>query len=71
MREEIFGPVVTVQTFRSVDEAIALANNTKFGLAGSVWTENVSLALEVALSVKAGTFWVNAHNIFDVRRSIF
>lgn len=65
VREEIFGPVLAVQRFRSPSEAINLANNTFFGLAGSVWTENLALALEVALSVKAGSMWVNAHNMFD------
>ena len=49
VREEIFGPVLSVMSFRSPKEAISLANNTKFGLGGSVWTENMSLALEVAL----------------------
>mmetsp|Transcript_15345 Transcript_15345/g.26412 ORF Transcript_15345/g.26412 Transcript_15345/m.26412 type:complete len:889 (-) Transcript_15345:74-2740(-) len=63
--QEIFGPVLAMQTFRSPEEAIALANNTFFGLAGSVWTENISLALEVAISIKAGAIWVNAHNLFD------
>ena len=42
-----------------------MANNTNYGLAGSVWTENLSLALEVALSIKAGSLWVNGHNMFD------
>ena len=42
-----------------------MANNTNYGLAGSVWTENLSLALEVALSIKAGSVWVNGHNLFD------
>ncbi|XP_053546742.1 aldehyde dehydrogenase family 16 member A1 [Bombina bombina] len=65
VREEIFGPVLVAMAFRTAKEAIALANNTPFGLAASVWTENVSLALEVALSIKAGTVWVNGHNIFD------
>jgi aldehyde dehydrogenase (NAD+) len=65
VREEIFGPVLTIQSFRSVEEAIELANNSKFGLGGSVWTENISLALEVALSIKTGAMWVNCHNIFD------
>jgi aldehyde dehydrogenase (NAD+) len=46
-------------------EAVALANNTYYGLGASVWTENVSLALEVAIQIKAGTVWVNAHNLFD------
>ncbi|XP_071498409.1 putative aldehyde dehydrogenase DhaS [Diadema antillarum] len=63
--EEIFGPVLVVLPFRTAKEAIALANNTNYGLAGSVWTENVSLGLEVALSIKAGAIWVNAHNMFD------
>lgn len=52
VQEEIFGPVLTVLTFRTTKEAIALANNTVFGLASSVWTENVSLAMEVALNLK-------------------
>lgn len=65
VEEEIFGPVVSVITFRSPDEAVALANNNKYGLAASVWTENVSLAVEIALRVKAGSVWINAHNLFD------
>ena len=63
--EEIFGPVLTVQSFRSPDEAVALANNTCFGLAGSVHTEQLGLALETALRIKAGVIWVNSHNMFD------
>lgn len=63
--EEVFGPVLTVLTFRTAKEGIALANNTNYGLGGSVWTENMSLALEVALSIKAGSVWVNGHNLFD------
>ena len=62
---KVFGPVLTVLTFRTAKEGIALANNTNYGLAGSVWTENLSLALEVALSIKAGSLWVNGHNMFD------
>jgi hypothetical protein len=54
-----------LQSFRSPEEAIELANNTFFGLAGSVWTENLSLALETAISIKAGAIWINAHNLFD------
>lgn len=65
VQEEIFGPVATVQTFRTPSEAIALANNSRYGLGGSVWTENVGLALETAISVKAGNLWINAHNLFD------
>ncbi len=62
---QIFGPVLTVLTFRTAKEAIALANNTVFGLGASVWTENVSLGLEVAISLKAGACWINCHNQFD------
>ncbi|MCV2869404.1 aldehyde dehydrogenase family protein [Defluviimonas sp. WL0002] len=62
---EIFGPVATLTTFRTPDEAVALANNTRYGLAASVWSENVNLALDVAAQVKAGVVWVNATNIFD------
>ena len=65
VQEEIFGPVLTVQTFRTPKEAIALANNSNYGLAASVWSENIGLALETAISLKAGAMWVNAHNIFD------
>ncbi|XP_030053777.1 aldehyde dehydrogenase family 16 member A1 [Microcaecilia unicolor] len=65
VREEIFGPVLVAMSFRTPKEAIELANNTPYGLAASVWTENLPLALEVALSLKAGTVWVNGHNMFD------
>jgi aldehyde dehydrogenase (NAD+) len=65
VQEEIFGPVLTAQAFRTAKEAVALANNTVFGLGASVWTENMAMALEVALMIKAGTVWVNAHNLFD------
>lgn len=62
---QVFGPVLTVLTFRTAKEAIALANNTRFGLGASVWTENMNLALETAISLKAGACWVNCHNLFD------
>ena len=65
VQEEIFGPVATIQTFRTPKEAVELANNTRYGLGGSVWTENVGLALEAAISIKCGNVWVNAHNLFD------
>jgi aldehyde dehydrogenase (NAD+) len=64
-REEIFGPVLVTMTFRTPDEAIALANNTRYGLAASVWTENVNRALEAAQRVKAGVVWINSTNLFD------
>ncbi|TDY16754.1 aldehyde dehydrogenase (NAD+) [Paraburkholderia sp. BL6665CI2N2] len=65
VREEVFGPVVTSSTFRTPDEAIALANDTRYGLAASVWSENLNRTLEVAAAVKAGVVWVNSANQFD------
>jgi aldehyde dehydrogenase (NAD+) len=64
-REEIFGPVLVATTFRTPDEAVALANNTRYGLAASVWTENINRALEVAARIKAGVVWINSTNMFD------
>jgi aldehyde dehydrogenase (NAD+) len=64
-QEEIFGPVVVAMTFRTPKEAVALANNTRYGLAASIWTENINLALDVARRVKAGSVWVNCTNLFD------
>ncbi len=65
MQEEIFGPVLVSMTFRTPEEAVALANNTRYGLAASVWTENINLALDMAPKIKAGVVWVNATNLFD------
>ncbi|MBL4926895.1 aldehyde dehydrogenase family protein [Fuscibacter oryzae] len=62
---EIFGPVATTLTFRTPDEAITLANDTRYGLAASVWSENINRAIETAAKVKAGLVWINATNIFD------
>ncbi len=58
-RDEIFGPVLTVMPFDTLDEAIALANDTVYGLAASVWTKNIDKALTVTRRVRAGRFWVN------------
>ncbi|PZQ97016.1 MAG: aldehyde dehydrogenase [Cereibacter sphaeroides] len=63
--EEIFGPVVTLTPFRTPEDAVALANNTRYGLAGSVWSENINLAIDVAAKIKAGVIWINSANIFD------
>ncbi|MEQ8446456.1 MAG: aldehyde dehydrogenase family protein [Pelagibacterium sp.] len=63
--EEIFGPVLVAMSFRTPEEAVALANNTKYGLAASVWTENVNLALDIAPQIKAGVVWINSTNQFD------
>ncbi len=62
---EIFGPVVVLMTFRTPEESVQLANDTRYGLAASLWTENVNLALDVAPKLKAGTVWVNCTNLFD------
>ncbi|NNJ64309.1 MAG: aldehyde dehydrogenase family protein, partial [Xanthomonadales bacterium] len=64
-QEEIFGPVLVSMTFRTPGEAVALANNSRYGLAASVWTENINLALDIAPRLKAGTVWVNCTNQFD------
>ncbi|CDX15730.1 Aldehyde Dehydrogenase [Mesorhizobium sp. ORS 3359] len=64
-QEEVFGPVLATMTFRNTEEAIELANNTRYGLAASVWSENVNLALHVAPQLKAGVVWVNGTNMFD------
>ena len=65
MQEEIFGPVLVSTTFRTPEEAIQLANNTRYGLAASVWSENVNVALDVAPRLEAGVIWVNGTNMFD------
>lgn len=64
-QEEIFGPVIVSMTFRTPAEAVELANDSRYGLAASVWTENVNLALDVAPKLKAGVVWVNCTNVFD------
>ncbi len=67
VREEIFGPVLCAERFtdNDLERVAAIANNTDFGLAASVWTRNVSLAHKMASRIKAGTIWVNCHNVFD------
>ncbi len=64
-RVEIFGPVMVAMSFRTPDEAVALANNTEYGLAASVWSESVNLALDLAPKLKAGVVWINSTNLFD------
>lgn len=65
VRDEIFGPVLVVLPFRTPAEAVELANNTTFGLAASIWSESISLALDVAPQIKAGVVWINTTNQFD------
>ncbi|MBI2159066.1 MAG: aldehyde dehydrogenase family protein [Candidatus Rokubacteria bacterium] len=64
-REEIFGPVLSVIPFTSVDDGLALGNETTYGLAAAVWTRDVAKALRAARAIRAGTVWVNAYNLFD------
>ncbi|WP_413215091.1 aldehyde dehydrogenase family protein [Paraburkholderia kururiensis] len=64
-QEEIFGPVLVTMSFRTPDEAVALANNTRYGLAASVWSETIGRALDVAPKLACGVVWVNATNLFD------
>jgi len=65
VQEEIFGPVLVGMTFRTPAEAAELANNTVYGLAASVWSENINVALDLAARIKAGVVWVNCTNQFD------
>jgi aldehyde dehydrogenase (NAD+) len=62
---EIFGPVLVCMTFRTPEEAVMLANNTPYGLAASVWTQDVDRGFEVASRLQAGTVWINSTNLFD------
>ncbi|UWQ98756.1 aldehyde dehydrogenase family protein [Rhodobacteraceae bacterium S2214] len=65
MQEEIFGPVLAATTFRTPSEAIEIANNTRYGLAASVWSENINLALDMAPKLAAGIVWINGTNMMD------
>ena len=65
MQEEIFGPVAAMMTFRTPAEAVELANNTRYGLAASLWCENITTVLDIAAQVKAGVVWINGTNMFD------
>ncbi len=64
-QQEIFGPVLAAMTFRTPREAVELANNTAYGLAASVWSESINVALHAAAQLKAGVVWVNSTNLFD------
>jgi aminomuconate-semialdehyde/2-hydroxymuconate-6-semialdehyde dehydrogenase len=66
-QEEIFGPVVTVQPFKDEAHAVALANGTKYGLAATIFTQNVTRAHRVAAKVDAGIVWVNCWMVRDLR----
>ena len=68
-QEEIFGPVLTAMTFRTPDEAIALANDSKYGLSASIWSQNLDVAFDCAKRVHAGIVWINSTNLFDASAS--
>ncbi|MEM9968282.1 MAG: aldehyde dehydrogenase family protein [Pseudomonadota bacterium] len=65
MQEEIFGPVLVSTTFRTPAEAVALANNSRYGLAASIWSENINLSLDIAPKLASGIVWVNGTNMMD------
>jgi phenylacetaldehyde dehydrogenase len=65
VREEIFGPVVTVMPFKDVDDLVAKANNTPFGLAAAVWTRDIKKAHRTAAALRAGTVWINCYGVLD------
>ncbi|WP_116597818.1 aldehyde dehydrogenase family protein [Primorskyibacter marinus] len=65
MQDEIFGPVLVGTTFRTPSEAVELANNTRYGLAASVWSENINVALDMAPKLVAGVVWINGTNMLD------
>jgi betaine-aldehyde dehydrogenase/5-carboxymethyl-2-hydroxymuconic-semialdehyde dehydrogenase len=66
VQREVFGPVLTFQTFRDADEAVALANSTEYGLAGTVWTSDRERAERIGRAIKAGTVWVNTFLVRDL-----
>ena len=65
VQEEIFGPVLTVQRWEQVDDLVAKANDSPFGLAAGVWTRDLARAHQIAAAVKAGTVWVTCYNLTD------
>jgi aldehyde dehydrogenase (NAD+) len=65
VQEEIFGPVLPIQTFRTIDEVIEKANNTPYGLSGGVWTDKGAKIFKITQKIRAGIIWANTFNKFD------
>ena len=65
VREEIFGPVLVAQSFETLEEVIELANDTPFGLAASIWSDNIRLVHQMIDSLEVGIVWVNTHHLVD------
>jgi len=65
IQQEIFGPVITIEAFDDEADALARANGTPYGLAASVWTQDIDQALDIARGIQAGTVWINSTNLFD------
>jgi phenylacetaldehyde dehydrogenase len=65
VREEVFGPVVVAQAFDEIDEVVAAANDSEYGLAASLWTESLSHAHRLSRRIRAGTVWINCHSMYD------
>ena len=65
VQEEIFGPVIVATPFEDIEEVIEMGNDTIYGLAASIWTKDINKAHKVAAGLKAGSIWINSHNVFD------
>ena len=70
VREEVFGPVLVVQAYDDIDEVVAAANASDYGLAASVWTESLSQGHRLSTAIKAGTVWINCHAMYDASLAI-
>ena len=68
VQDEVFGPVLTVETFRTEEEAVALANDTRYGLAGAVWTGDMNRAERVSRALRMGTVWINDFHPYSRKR---
>ena len=65
VREEIFGPVLVVMQWEDIDDLVAMANDTCYGLSAGIWTQNLTMAHKIAAAIRAGTIWINCYNLTD------